>query len=63
MDDVASKGIAGKAVINMSLGGAKSTAMNNAVASLSRAGITVVVAAGNENVCLAFVYTLQVAGF
>jgi len=36
----------------MSLGGPKSTAMNNAVAALTRAGITVVVAAGNENVLI-----------
>lgn len=53
VNDVAAKGIAGKAVVNMSLGGPKSTAMNNAVAALSRAGVMVVVAAGNENVSLA----------
>ena len=55
MNDVVAKGIAGKAVINMSLGGPKSAAMNNAVAALSKAGITVVVAAGNENVSILFV--------
>ena len=54
MDDVTAKGLKGKAVINMSLGGPKSAAMNNAVAALSRAGITVVVAAGNENVSILF---------
>jgi len=52
MDDVTAKGLKGKAVINMSLGGPKSNAMNNAVAQLTAAGITVVVAAGNDNVCL-----------
>ncbi|KAH8602289.1 serine protease [Bisporella sp. PMI_857] len=49
LDDVTQKGLAGKAVINMSLGGPRSNAMNNAVAALTRAGIMVVVAAGNEN--------------
>lgn len=34
----------------MSLGGSKSNALNAAVAAATRAGITVVVAAGNENV-------------
>lgn len=37
------------AVINMSLGGGVSTAMNDAVARAHAAGITVVVAAGNSN--------------
>lgn len=36
--------------MNMSIGGSKSTALNNAVAALVRAGVTCVVAAGNENV-------------
>ncbi|KAG9245090.1 protease [Calycina marina] len=49
MDDVNAKGISGKAVINMSLGGSKSTAMNNAILALTNAGIIVVVAAGNED--------------
>ena len=33
----------------MSLGGSKSTAENYAVKTMNQAGITVVVAAGNEN--------------
>jgi serine protease len=36
-------------VANMSLGGSKSTATNNAVAAAVSAGVTFVVAAGNEN--------------
>jgi len=36
-------------VINMSLGGSKSTAMDNAVISAVNAGVTCVVAAGNSN--------------
>ena len=35
-------------VVNMSLGGGASTALDNAVASLTSAGVTVVVAAGNS---------------
>lgn len=35
--------------MNMSIGGSKSAALNAAVAALTRAGVTVVVAAGNEN--------------
>ena len=40
-------------VVNMSLGGGASTALDNAVASLTNAGVTVVVAAGNStaNAC------------
>jgi len=34
----------------MSLGGAKSSALNSAIAALTQTGVTVVVAAGNENV-------------
>ncbi|CZT08724.1 related to alkaline protease (oryzin) [Rhynchosporium agropyri] len=41
--------LAGKAVMNMSIGGSKSAALNSAVEALTRAGVTVVVAAGNEN--------------
>ncbi|HEX5781738.1 MAG TPA: S8 family peptidase [Solirubrobacteraceae bacterium] len=37
------------AVANMSLGGGRSTALNNATTSLSNAGVFVAVAAGNEN--------------
>lgn len=36
--------------MNMSLGGSKSTALNSAIAAVTRAGVTVIVAAGNENV-------------
>jgi len=36
-------------VANMSLGGSKSTALNNAVASAVAAGVSFIVAAGNEN--------------
>lgn len=39
----------GPSVANMSLGGGASTASDQAVASLRSAGVTVVVAAGNEN--------------
>lgn len=41
--------VAGKSVVNMSLGGGKSTALNNAVGQLVEAGVFVVAAAGNEN--------------
>jgi len=44
------RGLAGKAVVNMSIAGPKSTALNSAITALTRAGITVVVAAGNEDV-------------
>lgn len=37
------------AVANMSLGGGKSTAVNNAITRLTNAGVSVAVAAGNEN--------------
>ena len=47
---VAQNAAPGKSVMNMSLGGAKSNALNSAIAALTRAGVTVVVAAGNENV-------------
>ena len=36
--------------MNMSLGGSKSNALNSAIAAVTRAGVTAVVAAGNENV-------------
>lgn len=39
----------GPAVVNMSLGGGLSTAMNTAVENLITSGVTVVVAAGNSN--------------
>ena len=38
-----------RAVANMSLGGGKSTAVNNAITRLTNAGVSVAVAAGNEN--------------
>ncbi|KAJ3409802.1 serine protease [Chytridiales sp. JEL 0842] len=39
-----------KSVVNMSLGGGRSTSLESAVAAAVKAGVTVVVAAGNENV-------------
>lgn len=38
-----------RSVANLSLGGSKSTALNNAVTALSKSGVFVAVAAGNEN--------------
>ncbi|KAH6900518.1 peptidase S8/S53 domain-containing protein [Thelonectria olida] len=49
IDDAKEKGITGKAVMNMSLGGTFSEAINRAVQALFNAGIVPVVAAGNEN--------------
>lgn len=40
---------AAKAVANMSLGGSKSTALNNAVTALSKSGVFLAVAAGNDS--------------
>jgi subtilisin family serine protease len=40
---------AAKSVANLSLGGSKSTALNDAVTALSKSGVFVAVAAGNEN--------------
>jgi len=48
-NDVKAKNLAGKAVVNMSVGGSKSAAVNRVVTELAAAGITVVAAAGNEN--------------
>ncbi|KAI1006610.1 hypothetical protein K3495_g1616 [Podosphaera aphanis] len=48
-EDVAKKGLKGKAVVNISLGGVKSKALNGAIDALTSAGVTVVVAAGNDN--------------
>jgi subtilisin family serine protease len=48
--NVTAAGIGGKAVVNMSVGGSFSAAVNAAVAGLTRGGVTVVTAAGNENV-------------
>ncbi|EHA57261.1 protease [Pyricularia oryzae 70-15] len=48
-NDVTQKNLARKAVMNMSLGGSKSTAVNEAINSMIKAGVVAVVAAGNEN--------------
>lgn len=50
IDDVQAKGITGKAVMNMSLGGSFSAAINRAIQALQNAGVVSVVAAGNEAV-------------
>ena len=42
-------GLSGKAVMNMSLGGGRSRAINDAINALNAAGVVPVVAAGNEN--------------
>lgn len=47
--DWISKNAKKPAVVNMSLGGSYSSSLNNAVTSLNNAGVTVIVAAGNEN--------------
>lgn len=49
-ENVTARGLAGKAIVNISIGGSKSQALNSAIAALTKAGVTVVVAAGNENV-------------
>ena len=46
--DAQQKGVAGKAVMNMSLGGGFSQAINNAIEAIAAAGVVPVVAAGNE---------------
>ena len=46
--DAKSRGITGKAVMNMSLGGSYSKAMNDAAANVVSSGIFLAVAAGNE---------------
>ncbi|KAI1812950.1 protease [Poronia punctata] len=46
--DVAQRKLRGKAVLNMSLGGGQSNAINNAIEALVAAGVVPVVAAGNE---------------
>jgi subtilisin family serine protease len=50
IDDVEKRGKKGKAVMNMSLGGDFSAAINRAIEALFKAGVVPVVAAGNENV-------------
>lgn len=47
--NVTATGKAGKAVMNMSLGGGRSRAINDAINALTAAGVVPVVAAGNEN--------------
>ncbi|SPO02074.1 related to alkaline protease (oryzin) [Cephalotrichum gorgonifer] len=49
MQDVMAKNISGKAVMNMSLGGGFSRAINDVIEQLRDAGIVPVVAAGNED--------------
>ncbi|KAM0562971.1 hypothetical protein ACHAPJ_001814 [Fusarium lateritium] len=49
IDDAKKRGKTGKAVMNMSLGGDFSAAINRAIEALFKAGIVPVVAAGNEN--------------
>ncbi|OHE99898.1 subtilase [Colletotrichum orchidophilum] len=49
IDDVAKRNLTGKAVMNMSLGGSASAAVNRAIQALANADIVPVVAAGNEN--------------
>ncbi|KAI8594221.1 subtilisin-like serine protease-like protein PR1A [Dissophora ornata] len=48
MDWVAKHAVAGKSVVNMSLGGSKSQALNDAAARLYAANIPLIVAAGND---------------
>ncbi|KAF9170883.1 subtilisin-like serine protease [Mortierella sp. AD011] len=48
MDWVAANAVAGKSVVNMSLGGSSSTALNSAAARLYAANIPLIVAAGND---------------
>ncbi|KAF5552195.1 alkaline protease (oryzin) [Fusarium phyllophilum] len=49
IDDAKKKNRVGKAVMNMSLGGDFSQAINRAIEALFKAGVVPVVAAGNEN--------------
>lgn len=48
VSDAKSRGVTGKSVMNMSLGGSYSKAMNDAAASVVSSGIFLAVAAGNE---------------
>ncbi|KAL2018731.1 hypothetical protein VTK56DRAFT_437 [Thermocarpiscus australiensis] len=48
-DNATASGLAGKAVMNMSLGGSRSQALNAAINKIEAAGVVPVVAAGNEN--------------
>ncbi|KAI0517107.1 subtilase [Xylaria bambusicola] len=47
-NDAAQRGVSGKAVMNMSLGGGLSKAVNTAIKNVANAGVVPVVAAGNE---------------
>ncbi|KAK0750363.1 peptidase S8/S53 domain-containing protein [Schizothecium vesticola] len=47
--DATARGLRGKAVMNMSLGGSFSRSLNSAIEALAAAGVVPVVAAGNEN--------------
>ncbi|GAB0139086.1 hypothetical protein EsDP_00007301 [Epichloe bromicola] len=49
MDDVKERNLKGKAIMNMSLGGGFSEAMNTAIEKVVNSGVVCVVAAGNEN--------------
>jgi len=55
---VAARKLAGKAVINISIGGSKSNALNSTIAALTKADVVVVVAAGNENVNVSLPFSL-----
>lgn len=55
--DITSKGRQKRAVINMSLGGIFSLAVNQAVESAAKDGVSVVVAAGNDAVRTILAYT------
>lgn len=49
IDWVAANAVAGRSVANMSLGGGRSTSLNQSVANAVNTGVTFVVAAGNES--------------
>jgi hypothetical protein len=49
VNDVTTKSRVGRSTALLTIGGAKSTALNNAVASASTSGLFFAVAAGNEN--------------
>lgn len=57
-EDAQSRGIT-KCVANMSLGGPTSRAVNQAVRTAIRSGLTICVAAGNEGVCISFLFLLS----
>lgn len=48
ISDISAKGMGGRAVVNLSLGGPPSDALDAAVASTVHKGVVVCVAAGNE---------------